>query len=63
MSEKWLVVLKNGFLYCLTFKTKFYRARHSIIDTTRESEYPGKLDCDSLDVAKEICHIASREQC
>ena len=28
MSEKWLVVLKNGFLYCLTFKTKFYRARH-----------------------------------
>lgn len=55
MSKKWLVVLKNG--------SSYIALDISIIDNTREREYPGKLDCDSLDVAKEICHIASREQC
>lgn len=64
MSEKWLVVLKNGSPYIVSPSRRNSTVLDiSIIDNTRESEYPGKLDCESLDVAKEICHIASREQC
>ena len=60
MSEKWFLMAS----YILSPSRRNYTVLDiSIIDNTRRSEYPDKLNCDSLDVDKERCLIVSREEC